>query len=135
MSDQDDDKYMVEARADFLFKKNMDFLVGSDSHSEKVVNPLERDSDKYRDDHANAKKTLFRFHTGSFRRSMATTVEVDSLADLVALIEATYNTKVIGELIFDHSGIDQRNGWDTYTVSCFIFKSVGVVGMSSGILK
>lgn len=61
---------------------------------------------------------LFRWHRGSLSESMETIREFESYADLLRFVQEdmeAWNVSVTA-LTFEHSGIDDRNGWDTWIV-------------------
>ena len=76
--------------------------------------------------------TLFREHRASYEESMATVMEVESLAELKKVLIEKDIGFVIGPLnTLPYGGIDERNDWDTWIVMC----SGSVLGFSDGELK
>ena len=69
---------------------------------------------------------LFRQHRGSFKEAMKTVFEVENKAELFyCLKEVGYKLENIEQLtIKPYSGIDSRNGWDTYIV-CISGMAIG----------
>lgn len=62
---------------------------------------------------------LFRWHRGGFDDSMATAFAVESLRELVCRLRVEIRDGFRLEpvrLEFRHSGIDERNGWNTWDV-------------------
>lgn len=57
----------------------------------------------------------FRFHRGSYERSMETTVELNDIEELAEHLDITPD-KV---RITPYSGVDHRNGWNTHAVEVF----------------
>lgn len=64
--------------------------------------------------------TLFRQHRGSFKEAMKTVIEVRDKVDLFNYLKhdlSGYKLESMDQLtITPYSGIDSRNGWDTYIV-------------------
>jgi hypothetical protein len=60
----------------------------------------------------------YRHHRGGLDESLETTVEVNTLEELIAHINKDWEVwgKVVAEIKFDHVGMDERIGWDTYYV-------------------
>jgi hypothetical protein len=60
----------------------------------------------------------YRHHRGGFAESMETTVEIDSLTELAAHINASLDFKISENdiCIEAYGGVDRRNGWDTHVV-------------------
>jgi hypothetical protein len=60
----------------------------------------------------------FRFHRGGFEESMATTIEVSSMAELQIHIHTHWADRVDPphNIRFEHYIYDPRNGWDTWLV-------------------
>lgn len=60
----------------------------------------------------------FRFHRGGYEDSMSTCVTLDSVADLEKLVSEAYGLDVPLTFKFEYQGLDRRNGWKTYLVTC-----------------
>ena len=60
----------------------------------------------------------FRFHRGGYQDSMSTCVTLDSVADLEKLVSETYGLDTPLTFKFNSMGLDRRNGWKTYLVTC-----------------
>ncbi len=85
----------------------------------------------------------YRSHRGSLSDSMETEVEVNTLEELIAHINSLNNdfdekfSGKVEELKFEHVGMDERIGWDTYYVlvkGLYPSQGIGfvVAGMSDG---
>lgn len=73
-------------------------------------------------------RIMVRRHRGGYEESMATAREVD--ATLTAIAE--YFDEPIERITVDpYSGIDKRNGWDTYIVCV----DGSAIGMTNGTVK
>lgn len=77
-------------------------------------------------------------HRGGYEDSMSTAVEVDSkdvlLNHLNRGVAPGYPMEV-SDVEFEHKGIDDRNGWDTYYVTAMAFGERCVIGMIDGIVQ
>lgn len=76
----------------------------------------------------------FRFHRASYDDSMATETIVKDMQDLLATVNREYVgiPPIMLLVVKPYSGIDERNGWDTYIVTAPVY---GVVGFTNGPLK
>lgn len=78
----------------------------------------------------------FRFHLGGYNESMKTTRTVENIEQIRTLVKNKFKHEYFHKLVgieFVYSGMDTRNGWDTYLVVA-VFDPSGeiVVGMSDG---
>lgn len=85
----------------------------------------------------NKKAILYRDHTGSLNESMKTVQEVTCEADIINHLNKFLKGfgKEVEELKFNHVGMDERIGWDTYNVM-YIIKGEHtflVAGQTNGI--
>ncbi len=60
----------------------------------------------------------FRFHRGGYEDSMSTCVTLDNVADLERLVSEAYGLDIPLTFKFECQGLDRRNGWKTYLVTC-----------------
>lgn len=73
----------------------------------------------------------YRDHRGGFTESMKTTIEVDTIEELVAHLSKTYGE--VKSVKFKYLGYDERNKWETFYVSASSDKKDYVIcGMSDG---
>jgi len=70
-------------------------------------------------------KIMVRKHRGGYAQSMATAKEIDATLDAVA---AYFEQPIEQITIEPYSGIDNRNGWNTYIV-CL---NGAAIGMTNG---
>lgn len=79
----------------------------------------------------------FRFHKGDLLESLKTKTEVNSIKELINLINKTYPyMPKVNKIKFKYVGYDNRIKWDTYNVIVkFGGLDYSVAGMSDGILK
>lgn len=78
----------------------------------------------------------YRDHKGSLSDSLETTIEVNSIQEIIDHLNSYYNQfgKEVEEIKFDYSGFDDRVGWDTYYVLHRLKgeENFTVAGMSDG---
>lgn len=74
----------------------------------------------------------YRDHKGSFEKSMRTAQDFETVEHLKDHIESVHGRSV-RQLTCDHTGVDPRNGWDTYSVLVKFQDSLGsaYVGQSN----
>ena len=74
---------------------------------------------------------LFRFHKAGYQDSMDTQSTVVDMEDLLATVNREYDgiPPIMLLVVKPYSGIDERNGWDTYIVTAPVY---GVVGFTNG---
>jgi hypothetical protein len=73
-------------------------------------------------------KIMVRKHRGGYAESMATAKEIDATLDAVAKY---FEQPVERITVEPYSGIDRRNGWDTYIVCLY----GAAIGMTNGGVK
>lgn len=84
------------------------------------------------------KKVRFRLHRGGLVESLATTVSVESLNDVLEFIDefhpftVGYGCKKVDELFCEFYGNDARIGWETYAIKN---PSGHIIGFSDGPLE
>ena len=83
---------------------------------------------------------LYRDHRGHLDESMATVQEVASLADLNEHLNKSFDgfPWKVEAIKFEHLGLDERTGWDTYAVMVKYLPNghkFYPFGFSNGILK
>lgn len=78
----------------------------------------------------------YRDHKGSLSDSLETTIEVNSIQEIIDHLNSYCNQfgKEVEEIKFDYSGFDDRVGWDTYYVLHRLKGEANftVAGMSDG---
>lgn len=74
----------------------------------------------------------FRYHRGGYEDSMSTEISVNTKAELLRHINTGRHIQKIEDIVFEHVGVDDRNGWNTHYV---LRIDGGVIGMSDGILE
>lgn len=73
----------------------------------------------------------FREHRGSYEESMATVIEVESLADVERLMAQEIGW--LGPIVCELYCFDSRNNWNTWIVT--LENGGGILGFSNGELK